>query len=165
MKLDIHDPQTWYLAAGALVFFLAALGLVKWLRRRRDPLPPHDPKCVWHSEVIKVERIYDGDTFFAHVKGHKPIDGKAVGVRVRGIDTPEMKDARPAVKKKAEKAKALVEAEFAKAKKIHLYNVSMDDKYGRMLATVFCDHTDLARLLLEKRLAKRYDGGTKKAWK
>lgn len=153
-------------ALGTVLVLLILLGLVRWWRNRsdNDPLPARDPKCIWHSEVIAVERVYDGDTFFAHVKGHKPLDGKAVGVRLRGIDTPEIKDRRPAVKKKAEAARAYLEAELRQAKKIHLYNVSMNDKYGRMLATVFCDRKDVARRMLKKRLAKPYDGGTKKAW-
>ncbi|MEZ4526412.1 MAG: thermonuclease family protein [Desulfobacterales bacterium] len=164
MNIDLNNPQTLYIIAGA-VFCFVALFLWRMLRKERDPLPELDPNCIWHCEVVKVDKIYDGDTFFAHVKGHKPIDGKPVGIRIRGIDTPEMKDRRPAVKKKAEAAKALVEAEFAAARKIHLYNVSMTDKYGRMLATVFCDRKDLAKMLLRKKLAKSYDGGAKKVWK
>ncbi len=164
MNIDLNNPQTLYVIAGA-VFCLTGLILWRMLRKERDPLPEPEPNCIWHCEVAKVDKIYDGDTFFAHVKGHKPIDGKPVGIRVRGVDTPEMKDKRPAVKKKAEQAKALVEAEFASARKIHLYNVNMNDKYGRMLATVFCDRKDLAKMLIRKKLAKSYDGGTKKAWK
>jgi endonuclease YncB( thermonuclease family) len=148
---------------GAAVLLVSAVILYRILRRR-DPLPEPDPTCIWHVTVKKIDRIYDGDTFFAHVRGHNPIDKKPTGIRIRGIDTPEMKDSRPAVKKKAEKAKALVEAEIRKARKIHLYNVSTADKYGRMLATVFCDRKDLAKMLLEQKLAKPYDGGTKTKW-
>jgi len=160
----MSDPRILYALGGLALLLL--VGLVRWWRRRveRDPLPERDPKCVWHSEVLKVERVYDGDTFFAHVKGHKPLDGKAVGIRLRGIDTPERKDKRAGVKKKAEAARTYLEEELRQAKKIHLYNVSMADKYGRMLATVFCDNRDVARRMLKKRLAKPYDGGTKKAW-
>ncbi|MGE0085061.1 MAG: thermonuclease family protein [Desulfococcaceae bacterium] len=164
MNIDLNDPQTLYIIAGAVFCFIALI-LWRMLRNQRDPLPEHDPNCIWHCEVLKLDKIYDGDTFFAHVKGHRPIDGKPVGIRIRGVDTPEMKDKRPVVKKKAEQAKALVAAEFGAARKIHLYNVSMDDKYGRMLATVFCDRKDLAKTMIRKKLAKSYDGGKKKAWK
>ncbi|MDM8542460.1 thermonuclease family protein [Desulfococcaceae bacterium HSG7] len=127
-------------------------------------MPKRDPKCVWHSTVKKVDRVYDGDTLFAFVKGHKPIDNKPIGIRVRGIDTPELRDRRPSVKAKAQKAKDFVESEVQTARKVHLYNISMKDKYGRMLATVFCDRKDIAKMLLEKKLAKAYDGGTKPKW-
>jgi len=164
MNIDLNNPQTLYIIGGA-VFCIIAFFVWRMLRKEYDPLPEHDPKCIWHCEVLKLDKVYDGDTFYAHVKGHKPIDKKPVAIRIRGIDTPEMKDNRPAVKRKAEQAKALVEAEFAAARKIHLYNVSLNDKYGRMLATVFCDRKNLAKMLLKKRLAKSYDGGTKKEWK
>ncbi|MCP4107977.1 MAG: thermonuclease family protein [Desulfobacteraceae bacterium] len=142
------------------------VALYKFLRRniRKDPLPEKDPACIWHSTVKKIHKVYDGDTIFAYVKGHNPIDNKPTGIRIRGIDTPEMRDSRPSVKKKAQKAKEFVESEINKARKIHLYNISMNDKYGRMLATVFCDRKDIAKMLLEKKLAKAYDGGKKAKW-
>jgi len=142
--------------AGIIFFFFR--------RRRSDPLPERDPSCIWHSVVTKVEKVYDGDTIFAHIKGHEPIDKKPVGIRFFGIDTPEMDDERPAIKKKAQAARDFVEAEIKNARKIHLYNISTKDKYGRLLATVFCDRKDLAKMLLEKKLAKRYDGGKKAKW-
>lgn len=134
------------------------------LRPRRDPLPERDPKCIWHTAVSKIDRVYDGDTFFANIKGHNPIDKKPVAIRIRGIDTPEMDDKRAPIKKKAEKAKAVAEEALRSASAVHLYNVSTGDKYGRILATVFCDHKDLGKMLREKRLAKTYDGGTKEKW-
>ncbi|OQY56621.1 MAG: hypothetical protein B6245_18075 [Desulfobacteraceae bacterium 4572_88] len=150
--------------AGSVVVLFIIIAIFRRLTGRRDPLPKRDPSCIWHSTVTKIDRVYDGDTLFAHVKGHDPIDKKATGIRIRGIDTPEIRDKRPAVKKKAQKAKAFVESEIRKAKKVHLYNISMKDKYGRMLANVFCDRKDIAKMLLEKRLAKRYDGGRKPKW-
>jgi endonuclease YncB( thermonuclease family) len=137
---------------------------IKLLFERRDPLPEKLSNCIWHTKVRKIERVYDGDTFFAHVKGHRPIDRKAVGIRLRGIDTPEMKDKNPRVKRKAQKARDVVVEEIEKARQVHLYNVNTKDKYGRLLATVFCDRRDLAKILLKKRLAKRYDGGKKTPW-
>ncbi len=151
-----------YILIGAGV--VCAVWILLHFLKKSDPLPERDPKCIWHTTVTRLDRIYDGDTFYAHIKGHDPIDKKPAGIRVRGIDTPEMKDERPAVKKKAQKAKDFVENELKNAGTIHLYNVSLNDKYGRVLATVFCDGKDLAKMLVEKRLAKRYDGGTKQGW-
>ncbi len=152
-----------FIIAGSVVVLFIIIVIFRRLGRR-DPLPKRDPSCIWHSTITKIDRVYDGDTLFAHVKGHDPIDKKPTGIRIRGIDTPEIRDKRPAVKKKALKAKAFVESEIKKARKVHLYNISMKDKYGRMLANVFCDRKDIAKMLLEKRLAKRYDGGRKPKW-
>jgi len=155
--------ETLYQYAAIGVTLVTILFILYVVFRKKDPLPKRDPKCIWHT-TAKVTKIYDGDTIFAHVKGHSPIDKKPVGIRIQGIDTPEMNAKSTAVKKKAQKAKELVEQQITKAGKIHLYNVSMKDKYGRMLATVFCDRTDLAKLLLKKKLAKAYDGGKKSKW-
>lgn len=152
------------IGAAVLVFGLVLFLLLRLMFRKSDPLPAPDPKCIWHTTVTKLDKVYDGDTFFAHVKGHTPIDKKPISIRIRGIDTAEMTSTRQSVKKKAVKAKEFATEELRNARKIHLYNVSMKDKYGRMLATVFCDRRDLARMLVRKRLAKRYDGGTKQDW-
>lgn len=157
---SIHRYPAIWIAATLLIIYI----LWRLFRGRRDPLPEPDPKCIWHTVVKKIDRVYDGDTFFAHIKGHDPIDKKPVAIRLRGIDTPEMDDRRDPVRKKAEQAKTFAEEALASAGTVHLYNVSTGDKYGRILATVFCDHKDLAKMLCEKRLAKVYDGGTKKKW-
>jgi len=158
-------PGGW-IRYGAIAVGIAGAALLLFrMLRSSDPLPPRDPNCIWHTTVVRLDRVYDGDTFFARVRGHEPIDKQPVGIRVRGIDTPEIKSGKPSVKKRAQKARDFVEAELKNARRIHLYNVNMDDKYGRMLATVFCDRKDLAKALVEKRLAKRYAGGKKKEWK
>jgi endonuclease YncB( thermonuclease family) len=149
--------------AGILLFLLALIGICRRLFKR-DPLPKKAPNCIWHTTVTRIHRVYDGDTFFADVKGHQPIDKKPVGIRIRGIDTPEIKDRRPAVKKKAYQARDFARKQLKKARKVHLYNVSMRDKYGRILATVFCDRRDLSRMLLKEKLAQPYDGGKKAKW-
>lgn len=158
-------PGGWIQYGVIALGIAGAVFLLFRMLRASDPLPKRDPNCIWHTTVVRLDRVYDGDTFFAQVRGHEPIDKQPVGIRIRGIDTPEVKSAKPAVKKRALKARDFVEAELKSARRIHLYNVNMDDKYGRMLATVFCDRKDLAKILLEKRLAKRYAGGKKKEWK
>lgn len=153
-----------YIIIGLVVIIFAIIEGIKYFLQHRDPLPEKLPNCIWHTKVKKVDRVYDGDTFFAYVKGHNPIDKKPVGIRIRGIDTPEMKDKDLKVKKKAQKAKAIAMQEIENARTVHLYNVNTKDKYGRLLATVFCDRRDLAKILIEKRLAKSYDGGKKSDW-
>ncbi len=161
-RLQGLDPM---LLKGMAVSVLLVAALLYWRFRGRDPLPHPDPRCVWHSRVKSVENVYDGDTFKAHIKGHNPIDGKTVGIRIRGIDTPEMRDSRPAVRKKALEAKEFAESKINNARRIDLYNISTGDKYGRILATVFCDRRDLGRMLVKQGLAKSYDGGKKPKWR
>ena len=154
-----------YISAGLVLAFGSLYWLVRFLFADRDPLPKKLPNCIWHTTVTKLDRVYDGDTFYCYIKGHNPIGNKPVGIRVRGIDTPEMKDPDLKNHKKAQRAKDVATEALKNARTIHLYNVNLDDKYGRVLATVFCDRRDLAKILLGKKLAKRYDGGTKEQWK
>ncbi len=161
---DSVDLVHRYPIIGAVAVLVILYILWRLFRERRDPLPEPDPKCIWHTVVKKIDRVHDGDTFFAHIKGHDPIDKKPVAIRIRGIDTAEMDDRRTPVKKKAEQAKVFAEEALTNAGTVHLYNVSTGDKYGRILATVFCDHKDLGKMLREKRLAKAYDGGKKEKW-
>ena len=160
-----QDPMNGvYIAASLFIFFICLIWLLKRLFERRDPLPEKLPNCIWHTTVKKVDRVYDGDTFYCTIKGHNPIDNKPVGIRIRGIDTPEMKGTEGKLHQKAQQAKDLVTEEIRNARTIHLYNVNLNDKYGRILASVFCDRRDLAKILLEQKLAKKYDGGKKEKW-
>jgi micrococcal nuclease len=164
-ELIQRDPLNGvYIAGGLLLSILGLIWFIKTLFQRRDPLPEKLPNCIWHTTVKKIDRVYDGDTFYCYVKGHNPIDNKPVGIRIRGIDTPEMKGTDGKLHKKAQQAKDLVTEEIKKARIVHLYNVNLNDKYGRILATVFCDKRDLAKILLEHKLAKKYDGGKKDEW-
>lgn len=150
------------------LFVVCGAGLLAVLYivlRKTDPLPKREPGCIWHTTVSRLDRVYDGDTFYATIRGHSPIDGKPAGIRIRGVDTPERRDERPPAREKAEKAREFVEAKLKSARRIHLYNVNTRDKYGRILATVFCDRRDLARMLIEQKLAKPYDGGKKAKWR
>jgi endonuclease YncB( thermonuclease family) len=48
--------------------------------------------------------------------------------------------------------------------KIVNVKLGANDKYGRTLATVKKDDTDVANLLLEKKYVRAYDGGHKDNW-
>lgn len=115
------------------------------------------------SPIIKVVSVHDGDTFTVNVVGWPPIIGEKLGVRIKGIDTPEMTDKRQHVKELAVKAKDFVANRIAKANKIELKNMNRD-KYFRIDADVIIDGSDLAKELMKNGLAKPYDGGSKPEW-
>ena len=49
------------------------------------------PKEYGNAVVSEVRSVYDGDTFKASIDSWPPIIGKSIGIRVAGIDTPEMR--------------------------------------------------------------------------
>ena len=121
------------------------------------------PKTYGNAIVAEVTSIYDGDTFRCNIKGYPAIIGERIGIRVAGIDTPEMKDKRPEIKALARKAKQFTVEKLRGAKVIELKNMKRG-KYFRIVAEVWVDGKNLGQLLIEKGLAKPYDGGKKMEW-
>lgn len=82
-----------------------------------------------------------------------------VPVRVRGIDCPEIKGKTEREKRLAQKAKAFTK-DFLSRGPVNLSNCGRD-KYFRLLCDVDVNGQSLAKELLKRKLAYRYDGGTK----
>lgn len=113
--------------------------------------------------VDKVVRVYDGDTFYCNIDQWPKILGDNIGIRINGIDTPEMRGSSPRVKALAVMAKMIVHDTLTGAEVIVLKNIKRG-KYFRVVADVECDGQDMAQILIDAGLAKRYDGGTKTEW-
>jgi len=128
-------------------------------------LSPDKPKYKVYGDTppVKIVKIYDGDTIHVDIEDWPAIIGKNIGVRVLGIDAPEMHDKNEEIKKKANEAKALATDTLLSAKEVRLKNIGRD-KYFRILAEVWADDVNLADVMLESGLAKPYDGGTKDVW-
>jgi micrococcal nuclease len=108
-----------------------------------------------------VVSVYDGDTFTLAVWNQEIKKWTKWPVRVAGIDCPELRTKNANEKTIALKAKAFVESTILN-KRVQLKNVSRE-KYGRILADVHLENESqtLNQMLLERRLAVAYDGGTK----
>ncbi len=114
--------------------------------------------------VSEVTSIYDGDTFRANIKEYPELIGYRIGVRVNGIDTPEMRGKCLKEKKLARAAKQFSVEKLRGAKKIELRNMKRG-KYFRIVADVYVDGESLGIMLIEQGLAVVYDGGHKaKDW-
>lgn len=111
-------------------------------------------------ENVSIASIYDGDTFKINLNCSLAVYCEKVPVRVRGVDTPEIKGKTEREKKLAKQAKAFTQ-NFLEQKPITLSNCGRD-KYFRLL----CDVTNgngenLAQSLIKKKLGYSYQGGTK----
>lgn len=119
--------------------------------------------CKAHTRdnfyCVKVLSVYDGDTFRVKIPGIHPKFGENIAVRVRGIDSPEIKTKNWCESVKAERAKKMAKGLLSKGR-VHLINVK-EGKYFRLVATVRVGRKSLANELLKHNLAVRYDGGTK----
>lgn len=122
-----------------------------------------EPRCEHDKSTfrcVKYVRNYDADTITFDIPNVHPLIGDKISVRIRHIDTPEIKGRNPCEKETARTAKRLVENLLKRAKRIDLENVGKD-KYFRILADVRIDGNLLSDSLLKNKLALAYEGGTK----
>lgn len=108
---------------------------------------------------VKLSRVTDGDTFKVYLSCSYKVFCKSVSVRVRGIDTPELKSRNPEEKERAKQARTFTR-KFLTGRKITLKSCTKD-KYFRLLCDVYADRESLSAALLSKNLAVLYNGGTK----
>ena len=114
--------------------------------------------------VTEVTSIYDGDTFRANIDSYPELLGYRIGIRVNGIDTPEMRGKCEKEKLLARKAKQFAVSALRSAKKVELRNMKRG-KYFRIVADVYVDGKNLGDALISHKLAVPYDGGHKaKDW-
>lgn len=128
-----------------------------------SPIASYGETHYGDAVVSEVSTIYDGDTFFANIKDWPPIVGEHIGVRVNGVDTPEMKGDCDQEIKLARKAKQFTAGFLRSAKKVELRRISRD-KYFRIDAEVYGDGKSLAIELIKNGLGYEYRGDTKKSW-
>ena len=103
--------------------------------------------------VNSIKSVYDGDTFRAYL----PNEPKDLPIRIRGVDTPEIKGKCKLEKDAAIRARDFTRQQLKNAKQIRLYNVGFD-KYHRVLATVVIDGKNLATLLIRSELGRLWRG-------
>jgi len=126
-------------------------------------------KTYGNIRVSEVVKVYDGDTITVNIKKYPLIIGEEIGVRIYGVDAPEIKGKTEYEKKKAVEAREYVRARLNEGKKIELRNIRRD-KYFRILAEVWIyipkqGWINLSQELIEKGFAKPYFGETKEEWK
>jgi len=109
---------------------------------------------------------FDGDTITVNLPYSIPdVFSRAIPVRVRHIDTPEMTGDGKCEKDLAQKAKDVVASLLKNAKRIELKELGRD-KYFRLLSKVVVTTKEgkkivLSDYLLTKKYAVPYEGGTK----
>lgn len=116
------------------------------------------------KENWTVTRVLDGDTVEVDAVFY-PKELGQIQIRVMGVDTPES----------GHRAKCTAERERAKAAKQFAVDTLLNrqivvsqikaDKYGgRIVADVHVEGKLYRAMLLDRQLARMYDGGTKQSW-
>lgn len=100
-------------------------------------------------------RVIDGDT----------LSWRGERVRLVGFDTPEIFSPRCASEvHKGQAAKRMLAGLIARARSADLAIHPERDRYGRMLATLSLDGTDVGRSLVAAGLARPYLSGRRQGW-
>jgi endonuclease YncB( thermonuclease family) len=125
------------------------------------------PASVAGSEKIagpvmaEIIRVIDGDTILVEATPW-PQQRIEVYVRIRGIDTPEIKSKCPAVRRAAEEARLVLDEMAASSPHVLLTNISGDKYFGRIVADMlFEDGRNPAHEMMTGGFATGYDGGHK----
>lgn len=114
-------------------------------------------------EYGKVIKVYDGDTITVASKLYQGSPVYRFQIRLRGIDTPELKSINDIEKSNAIIARdALHEKIFGKV--VTLKNIGKE-KYGRILADIYLDNININNWLIDSKYAVHYNGGKKSEWK
>ena len=114
---------------------------------------------TWLALVLLVT---DGDTFRARVEVWPGMEA-ITAVRIRGIDTPELRGKCASEKEKAVAARERLRALLA-AGPVHLFHVEPDKYSGRVDADVSVNGTSIAGILVKEGLARPYTGGVRASW-
>lgn len=110
-----------------------------------------------------VTSIYDGDTFSVDLTECPEVLCKRIGIRIRGIDAPELRGKCADETDKARLAKQFLVGRLRSGQAIELRNVARD-KYFRLLADVWIGGTDVGTEMIQNQLARPYSGGRRTGW-
>lgn len=116
-----------------------------------------------HVFVDEVVRVYDGDTITVNVNQWPDILGQEIGVRVRGVDTPEIRGDCETEERRAREARDFVSHVLEGAESVVLRDVDRG-KYFRVVADVMVDGRPLDELLVNNGLGRPYQGGHRNGW-
>lgn len=114
--------------------------------------------------VLPVVSVTDGDTIKTSLGKRLPAPLNNVSIRLRDVDTPELRGACEKEKHLAQQAKAEVSL-IATGQQMRVYNYEWDKYGGRIVADVYVNGVTLSQHLITKGLAVPYTGeGPKRDW-
>lgn len=108
--------------------------------------------------VGKCVKVYDGDTIWVVSK----LNGEKYRFKIRmlGYDSPELKDDNEHRRIGNDAKEALSSKILDKIVKLDVHPTKRD-KYGRMLANVYCNKLHINQWMMDNGYGKAYDGGKK----
>ena len=123
---------------------------------------PAQAACYgWPLREYRGEYAYDGDTIYVAIPG-LPGEIANMSVRVRGVDTPEIRGKCESEKHLAKQARDYARNRLKSAKSVEFCEPEWARYGGRVVASVRIDGSPLDVELISNGLARAYDGKTKR---
>lgn len=124
------------------------------------------PKSYGELTQVEYIRTIDGDSVVFNIPGVHPILGDNISIRIRGIDTPEIRGKCKEEKMLAQEVKAYVQSAMERAIHINLENIERG-KYFRIVADVlitdrYNTKMNISPLLIKSNYAVPYTGKERK---
>jgi len=139
---------------------LLILALLLWTSPAVGQTKPK-PATVYAGELL---RIVDGDTLRVRIET-TPDHYWTPSIRLLNVDSPELRGKCENERGMARMAKDLVGMVLPPASVVMVTNLKPDKFSGRFDANVLtAEGESLAGILIDARLARRYDGGKRKGW-
>ena len=117
--------------------------------------------------VVRVVSVYDGDTLRVDLACYQPLFCSNMPIRIRGIDTPEIRGKCEREKQQARQArdalKGLIEQASKEGREVVLGSPERG-KYFRLIADIKIDGLSIGPTLIKKGFARPYEGGTRSDW-
>jgi len=126
------------------------------------PATTHATCYDWPLRERGGEYAYDGDTIYVLIPG-LPHEIAKMSVRVRGVDTPEIRGKCPMEKELANKARDYARHSLKQERKVEFCEPEWGRYGGRVVTSVRIDGRALDQELINNGLARAYDGKTKRA--
>ena len=114
-------------------------------------------------KISKVMSVYDGDTIRVNIDSFPDIIGKNIRIRLKGIDTPEIKGKCQKEIDLAIMARDYLRNAINQSSHIELKNIERG-KYFRIVGELYIDGENISKGLLKEKLAYIYHGGKKRNW-
>ena len=141
-------------AAAALALVGAMFGILEFTR----------PAWPAYGLTVEVVRIVDGDTLVVNLPCQISIVCTAMPVRLRGLDTPELRGKCPKERQAALRAQEILKLLVLGARTVRLERIGRD-RYFRLDGDIIADSVDVGKILLKKGLARPYTGeGPRGSW-
>lgn len=117
---------------------------------------------TFKSDTVRIDklvRVYDGDTIFVDIYNLHPLIGDNIGIRLNGIDTPELRKKNE--RKRGLELKYILIDKLMSCTEIYLKNMKRG-KYFRIVADVYCDNENVNEYMLKQPDVYEYHGGKKR---